>query len=791
MKLTIACLATVLAICTGANAQVPPFGAPLPLTGTRYETVSGDPVLRSDGRSAFLFWVDAQLREQSRGQLRVTRLQGGEGGVGRPVFDTPITTVRVRHDFDAVWTGTHFVVAASVDFRIMGRIVDAAGNPSGEPFVIADEGWSPRMAFNGTNILIVYEGQRASSRLLTSDGRPVTEPALLFSGFLQESPALASAGKRFAVIVATQIGPRLLLFDESGRRGAEIALSDTRHWSIASDGTRYLLASTGGAQIFDANGNAASSTLSLPNTPNGSPLDIPITFANRFSTVWTGTMWGISFLVGSYLHVVHVDAVGRTALAQDRIEATTGTILAMDRQIIASWNAAGGIYVATRSQPVSVAASRQWLLATATSSTGTLVVWEELGNGRSAIRAGVRGRDGSWRESELTASAIVWPEYLPSPAAIAASDGSGFLVAVNQMLISLDANGARLPAQPPHLSFTPTGIAWSGSNYGVAGIDGSGLLRTALLSARGEVVGSGTIPFGRNLYVAMIASTGDGFYVAWHRFDCYEFPCGPTELAGIALDSSLRLLDSSPRTFSRGDLTSIASLGTNGRRYVLARSVHARGIVAAHISPAGVEERVIAPESGRNLSVTRAGGGVAIGWVHDVYDNYPYVAEFRVATIDDRLATSAPVTLDRETTTVLGSAIAAQADGTLLFLHSSFQTAAPYHGSSRVMLRAGSFALPQRADAPQLRARADGATAHLEWTAPAQEVDGYRVEVRIGDGLWNEVDSVIDASRRTLEIALLQPAATHLFRVRAFNDAGPGAYSPPAVVNASRRRAIR
>jgi len=784
-------LVLLLCVCTTAFAQVPPFGAPVPLTSTRYETVSGDPLLRSDGRNAFLFWMDGQLAEQLRGQLRVTRLQAGERNIGRPVFDTPVTTVRVRHDFDAVWTGTHFVVAAAIDFRIMGRIVDAAGNPSGEPFVIAEEGWSPRMAFNGMHILLVHEGQQTSSLLLTPDGRPAAEPALLFQGaILQESPAMASDGKRFAVIVSTQFGPRLLLFDENGHRGAEIVLSDSRHWSIASDGARYLVVSNDGARIFDANGNDTGSTLALPDVANGSPNEIPFIFASRVSTVWTGTMWGISFVLGSYLHVLNVDAEARTVLSQDRIEATTGTILAMDRQVVASWNAAGGIYVATGSQPVSVAASRQWLLATATSSTGTLVVWEEPGNGRSAIRAGVRGRDGSWREGELTASAIVWPEYLPSPAAIAASDGSGFLVAVNQMLFALDANGARLPAQPPPLSFPPTGIAWTGSSYGVAGFDGSGMLRTALLSPGGMILGRGTVPFGPRLSAAMIASTGDGFYVAWHRFDCYEFPCGPTELAGVALDSSLRLLDSAPRTFAREDLHSIAGLGTNGRRYVLAYGT-SRGIVAAHISPAGVEETVIAPESGRSVTVTRAGDGVAIGWIHDVYDTYPYVAELRVATLDDAGQASAPVTLDRDTTSVLGSAIAAHPDGTMLFLRSSFQTAAPFHGSSRVMLRAGSFALPQRADAPQLRARADGGTAHLEWTAPAQRADGYRVEARIGDGLWNEIDSVLDASRRTLDVPLLQPAAMTLFRVRAFNEAGPGTYSAPAVAAPARRRVVR
>jgi hypothetical protein len=335
-------------------------------------------------------------------------------------------------------------------------------------------------------------------------------------------------------------------------------------------------------------------------------------------------------------------------------------------------------------------------------------------------------------------------------------------------------------------------IAWNGSHYGLVGVDSSDQLRTALLSPRGEILQLGSIPFGGNQYasVAMIASDGDGFYVTWHRFDCYEYPCGPTELKGISLDASLGLLDSVPRAFAPGNLGSVAGLGTNGRRYVLAYDT-SRGIVAAHVSSAGVEETVISPEHGRGVSVTRMGDRAAIGWIHDDYSTYPYVAEYRVAIIDDNLHVSSPVTLERESRTVLGSAIAAQPDGTLLFLDSTFQTGAPFHGSSRLMMRVGSFALPQRADAPRLNAQTDHGTVHLEWTAPAGHVDGYRVEARIGDGLWNELDTLLDASRRTLDVALSQPAATTMFRVRAFNDAGPGPYSQPAAVNPGKRRSVR
>src|SRR5687767_3702338 len=107
-------------------AQLPSFGTPFPLTNTRYGTAHGTPLLKTNGRDAFLFWTD--------NHLRVTRLRKGERHVGRPVFDFPTSPDFTR--FDVVWTGSHFVVAAE-DWRatrIVGRIVDANGHPAGEPF---------------------------------------------------------------------------------------------------------------------------------------------------------------------------------------------------------------------------------------------------------------------------------------------------------------------------------------------------------------------------------------------------------------------------------------------------------------------------------------------------------------------------------------------------------------------------------------------------------------------------------------------------------------------------------
>src|SRR3977135_2589488 len=139
-------LAVLLAVSSRA-ATLPPFGAPFPLTNTRYGTTTGTPLLRTNGRDAFVFWIDDRLR--------VRRLVHGEKELGRPVFDIPVTDGFTR--FDVAWTGDHFLVAIDDRTGILGRIVDANGVPAGAPFTIAD-GAFWRMASNGKYVLMLMMG---------------------------------------------------------------------------------------------------------------------------------------------------------------------------------------------------------------------------------------------------------------------------------------------------------------------------------------------------------------------------------------------------------------------------------------------------------------------------------------------------------------------------------------------------------------------------------------------------------------------------------------------------------
>jgi len=756
-------------------AQVPPFGAPFPLSNTRYGTAPGVPLLRSDGRDAFLFWTDSQLR--------VTRLLPGEQHVGRPVFDLPVAN---SFDFDVVWTGAHFLVAAVVrdgsSYRIVGRIVESTGHPSGETFTIAANASQPRMAFDGRHVLLLYTSAQTSVRLLTPDGQPAGEEREI-SGFRSAPPALASNGERFAAILPDPDGAQLVLMNEQGAVVSTERLTSTAYyWTIASDGERFLAVSADTdkpeALLFDANGRQAGALVLDASDP---------LFYRNPDAAWTGSKWVVSYIAGTRdeLRIAELDSVAASVVSRQSVAGVLGAVTTADGRIVASWSDNSVIYASElplapeRVQPVSYAATQQRLLATATSATATLVVWQEYGNGRGSIRGGVRTRDGRWREREIA---------LTASGAIAASDGREFVVILDDTVIRLDAEGQRVPFGFTRVvAFRPTGIAWNGRNFGLIGVD-AGALRTALLTPAGVVTEAATLPFDQGTAAApMIASNGNGFLAAWF----FAPPCSPVDefctpkgLSGAHLNASVHATDPEPVVFAKDEAMLGAGVAWNGHRYAVAWSSATSGVAAAHLAASGIEKVILAkPPFALNVSVSPIGDAVAVGWTED--------GDARVAIVNDNGNATAPVTIHREPTTPWSARLATFSDGTIQFIRSSIQQAAPHHGTSHVMMSVGSFALPPLPEAPRLTARRDDGVARLEWSAPPQRVSGYRVEYRVGDGVWNEVESWLDADRRSLLVNLPWPAATYTFRVRAWSDAGTGGYSQNAVVNPGRRRGVR
>ncbi|HXA18450.1 MAG TPA: fibronectin type III domain-containing protein [Thermoanaerobaculia bacterium] len=757
-------------------ATLPPFGAPFPLTNTRYGATSGAPLLRTNGHDAFVFWLDDRLR--------VRRVVAGEKEVGRPIFDIPVSDGFTR--FDVVWIGDHFLAAIDDQKGILGRIIDANGVPAGTPFTIAN-GAFWHMASNGNYVLMLMMGTD-QALVLTPDGRQAGFPRQLVPRFSSTAPVVTSNGTGFAALFATGLGQELLTFDARGQIASDRMLTGDFGgvWSIASDGNRYLAVSSSfnsvDAYLVNSDGSSAA-TLAIDQSPGGAAS----LFFKDPTAVWTGSDWALAYDADGQtpaVRLAHLDAGAQSIVSREALPFQEDWALAaLGGHLIGTWTDTGTILsgqlpFTAGAESVAFAATRQEVQAVASSADATLTVWREIEDDHATTRAGIRTRDGLWREGEIGAA---------SATAIAASDGQQFVVVLGNTAIFLDHN-----AQPIHgaviAAFQPAGIAWNGQSYGLTGII-SGTPVGALLSPDGSVSDTRIIKAPQQAAAPSIASDGTGFFATWF----VTTPCGPvddfctptTGLAGIHLDAQLHAIDATPTVFVTNDRVVPGRLAWNGSRYVVVWSSLTRGVMAASVGASGPPElRVLNPSVGGSISVSAINGGVAIGW-GDLITPTDYL----VSILLDNGQSAGPAVIHQEPSGVSWFAeLTSLADGELTFIYSSPQSQAPQHGTAHVMMAVGTLGLPQRASAPLLTVVKQTGAALLSWTAPPQPVAGYRVEYRIGDGLWTEVDTWLDAGQRTFSFPLSSPASAYTFRVRAWNDAGTGDYS---ISDSGRRRAVR
>lgn len=766
---------TALLSVSSLAATLPPFGASFPLTNTRYGATSGAPLLRTNGHDAFVFWLDDRLR--------VRRVVPGEKEVGRPIFDIPVSDGFTR--FDVVWIGDHFLAAIDVDHTsILGRIIDANGVPAGTPFTIAT-GAFWHMASNGKFALMLTMGDQAL--VLTPDGRPAALPPQQVPTFSSTAPVVASNGTGFAALFATGLGQKLLTFDAKGQIASERLLTGdfAGPWSIASDGNRYLAVSgfsdSVDAYLVNSDGSSAA-TLAVDQSPGGSAS----LFFKDPTAVWTGSDWALAYDAEgqtSAVRLAHLDQGAQSLVSRETLPfEEEWSLAALGGHLIGTWTDSGTILsgqlpFTAGAESVAFAATHQEVQAVASSADATLTVWREIEDDHATTRAGIRTRDGLWREGEIGAAGA---------GAIAASDGQQFVVVLGNTAIFLDHN-----AQPSHSAviagFQPAAIAWNGQSYGLTGII-SGTPVGALLSPDGSVSDTRIINAPQQAAAPSIASDGTGFFATWF----VTTGCGPidenctptTGLAGIHLDAQLHAIDASPTIFVTGERVIPGRLAWNGKRYVVVWSSLTRGVTAASVGAAGAPEvRVLSPSVGGSISVSAINGGVAIGWGDLITP-----ANYLVSILLDNGQSAGPAVIHQEPSGVSWFAqLTSLADGELTLVYSSPQSQAPQHGTAHVMMAVGTFGLPQRASAPLLTVVKQTGAALLSWTAPPQPVAGYRVEYRIGDGLWTEVDAWLDAGQRSLSFPLSSPESAYSFRVRAWNDAGTGVYSAS---DSGRRRAV-
>jgi hypothetical protein len=795
------CLAIILlttAAATSASAQS--FGELFPLSNTRYDAALGTPRLTANGRDFFLFWSTDR-------NIRATSLAQSTPQLGHVVLDT-------NAQFDVAWNGEEFLVASSralhdysADAKIIGRLLDAEAQPLGDEFVIAEHGREPRIAAGPESMVVVYRGTAGDTRVLVrgphgeSTGAESWAVPMGGSGY-----AVATNGAGFVVAYANAKETRTIALDRQGRVMAEDALAypfgaiSYRELALATDGKQYLLAwttQTGGgkgAMLLDENGSIIS------------PLIFDGGFSRSLSAAWTGSDWTVSWESKQgdghlRARLVHLDRDVTRRSAEEESAArnvVNPSMAAIDGRVMVAWSLAGEgsalsggpalvveLPLATHQPRVATYAAReQTLLATASSADARMIIWTEHDEKGTSIHTGFHTNDGQWTERELSADGF------PATAAVAASDGTGFVVVITgggtQKMLRLDARGRGVifPVSLPGLRAV---VAWNGTRYAIitSGPDLTGMLlnpSTGVLSKPVKIpYNAAGSPFNGKL---ALASNGEGFLLAGETAECQFAVCGARAMKAMRLGADLQHVEADELTLDSvyGEL---AGAVWNGSEYVVAwRGVSdllfSARVPAAAASPvriasadADIIARSIAPMPDGTIAVAgpaRTSSATRVAFLRN----------------DGSVAQS----FDIDSSTLTATPLLATVPDGVAYVASSIQEEAPHHGTSHVMMAIARPSITAPPGAPHVQARLLNGAILVDWSAPAGTVNGYRIEYRIDNGAWNEVEEWFAPGSHQKAIA---PSAGTEFavRMRAFNDGGVSDYSEAAVSKPTRRRAVR
>lgn len=790
MRLLIHSAVLAVLFCASPLFAQPIFsGEPFALTHARYAVARGaNPLLLSNGREPVLFWSDGT-------QVRMTRIVASQPSIGRAIF--PASDLDT---FDAVWTGEHFLVVGT-QFpllgigKIVGARIAANGEPIGQPFLIIGQqllegGRHPRIAFNGEHVLLMYIGAfgfDVHMQLLHPDGTPAdTQPRSLHitsNGRI----ALTSNGDSFVAVIPRDLEPRLLLFDRNGSiRSDSVFGAYGSGLSIATDGQRYLAVGACGesgacgpayARLVEADGSV------------GPAVDLDAPFPRLPSSVWTGSEWVVSYVRNvvpdATLQLVHLDPTARVVSKREQRDSSGGSLAVIGGRLITAEVRGRQLYdtVYIDGVPASFAATRQMPLATSSSADAALVVWQEIGDHRTTLHAGTRARDGRWREHPIASVPVSECCYEHQFSALTASDGQNFLLVTYKpesgpFAQRLDSEGkpvgARIALEDPSVDQ----IVFDGDEYLLIN---SAARTAARLSTTGVLTPPAALsPLVR--HSAKYASDGNGnLFAVWVVTTYVDHVPVVMSLDGIRLGPDLQALDAAPRTVAHGQVSSPA-IEFDGTQYTVAW-IGVREVMSAHVSTAGaIRVQRIAEEPAISVRVERIADGTAITWRNNASDFVPFVN--RLAFLRQDGTVSDPFGISAQTDLGLLTALP---NGDLGIVEALPLWGPPTEGMPRVTMRLIASALPPpKPDAP--RTTLEGLV--LSWTPPAQPVDGYRVEHRIGDGPWIETGSTYDAEQHSLAVPRT-PGVRNSYRVRAWNGGGTGAYSNVVSVGNPRRRAVR
>jgi hypothetical protein len=332
----------------------------------------------------------------------------------------------------------------------------------------------------------------------------------------------------------------------------------------------------------------------------------------------------------------------------------------------------------------------------------------------------------------------------------------------------------------------PNVIAWNGSRYALVTQGGQAMLVSpnGQMSTKTDIADLTYSP-------SAMASDGNGFLLAGPEMDCQFLLCFPIGVRGTRLGPDLQRIDAQDLAFigdtGYGNLMGVA---WNGSAYVVAaqdhNSDHLLRIPASPSSPINISTFAGAT-FGQSMTITKDGRIAIAGFSEDGIRP----ATTRVLFLSAGGSVQQTIDLERRSGDALALRIEPLPDGGVAYLSSSVQDVAPHHGTSHVMMALARPSIPTPPAAPHVVARLQNNKIVVDWSASAGTINGYRLEYRVDDGSWNELeDWFFPAASHT---SITQPASGGRFaiRMRAFNDGGAGAYSATAIANPIRRRAVR
>ena len=442
-------------------------------------------------------------------------------------------------------------------------------------------------------------------------------------------------------------------------------------------------------------------------------------------------------------------------------------------------------------EPPSFGAVDQNIVATASSREVVLTVWSEQVGSDVFYRAGIFTVLGQWKEIALPAGEPV--------AAVAGTNRFVILMRKGVQSSALRFTLALDPILPetPITGMQPVAIGWNGSSFAIIGtaketVSSPDSLVGRLMSPGGELGARTTLSGSTITYEDLaVASDGDGFLVSWKSR--FASSGGAYNLRAMRLHPSLTSLDPSSIIVAgqEREVQNGGGSAWDGGAYVVTwkdrDGSHARQITPGGVLFFEVDLPSSTPSDGviratNRPSVAGINGGSAIIWRETNEDRLLIIRGNNVSSI---------ITFVHGGGAVSAPYIVPFANG-IAYTVATVRTEEPYDGAARVSMTIGDVTLPPKADPPHLSIALVGGRVDLTWTAPPQPANGYRVEMRIGNGKWTEIEQWFPASGpRFLSMTFEAPTARLSFRVRAWNNAGVSAYSNVVTAFGGRRRAVR